>query len=433
MISQLPEEFADLGRVPSALHRYTQIIGAGLLLVVAWAALMPLDVVSIAEGEVIPADKIHQVAHLEGGVISEVLVAQGDTVSAGQSLLVLESTASGASVAELRHKIDSLAIDVVRLEALLAGKAELHVSDGFDYLREDLKNKAISLFVSQQETLQSQLAVQDEEVVRRQKQRAEIQARLNGERERVVLLDEQIAISEELMALDLANRYEHINLLKEVNALQSAIKQDEEVLLTADAAIKQAQEVRERIVAENSAEFSSRLDTAVRARREYEERVKGYEDNLKRTVLIAPTSGIVKRVYAFTRGGVVRAGETVMEIVPDQSQVVVKARLRPQDIGYVTEGDVAYVRLNSIDAVQFGYLPGEITIISPDTLVNEQGMAYYEVRIVTERDYFENDGARYPLVPGVVVTAGIVTGRRSVLRYIFSPFLKTTYFSLTER
>ncbi len=167
--------------------------------------------------------------------------------------------------------------------------------------------------------------------------------------------------------------------------------------------------------------------------RELSERLKAYEDDLQRTVLTAPTSGIVKTIYAFTRGGVVKPGEVVLDLVPDSDSVVVEARLQPSDIGYVNVGDTAFVRLNSNDAVKFGYLSGSVTTISPDTLVTEQGIAYYRVRIQTEKNYFESGPARYPLVPGVVVTAGVVTGQRSVLRYLLSPFLNKTFFSLSER
>ena len=116
-----------------------------------------------------------------------------------------------------------------------------------------------------------------------------------------------------------------------------------------------------------------------------------------------------------------------------RSQVVVEARLQPQDIAYVKLGDAAAVRLSSADAIRFGHLDAEVINISPDTLVNDQGIPYYQVRLSVAQNYFAYGDVRYPLVPGMIVTAGIVTGERSILRYLFSPFLSTTWLALSER
>ena len=427
------EDFAELGELNHAARWLIQVICLGLLIFVAWAAYFTLDVVSVAQGEVIPADKIQSVQHLEGGVISKVLVAEGDLVEAGQPLVVLEATSSGASLAELQLRVDSLRLDILRTQAALRGDATLVFGEDSRSLSANMKEQAQALFMAQRHAHVNLIAVQDEEIIKRQKGRSQIEARLQSNKSRLTLLEEQISISENLLNSEVTSRYEHINLLKEANSLKSSIAQDVETNLALDAEVSQAKKTRDNMISDYEEILSSQLDQALRSYGELSERIKTYTASLDRTTLTAPTSGNVKTIYMFTVGGVVPPGATVLDLVPDSSQIVVEARLQPQDIAYVSTGDLAFVRLNSADAVRFGYLEGKVITISPDTLVSDQGVPFYQVRLSVERDYFERGDVRYPLVPGMMVTAGVVTGERSVLRYLLSPFLTTTWFALSER
>jgi adhesin transport system membrane fusion protein len=427
------DNFEDLGELGNSSRRMVQVICASLLLFIVWASLFTLDVVSVAEGEVIPADKVQSVQHLEGGVISKILVAEGELVEQGQVLVELESTSSGASVAELQLRVDSLGVDILRLQALMSDDPALLFDDTASAFSGRVRQQAQSLFQAQKLAHDNAMAVQDEEVVRRQKEAARIATRLSSNRDRLTLLQEQIKISEELLQSEVTSRYEHINLLKEANTLSSSIAQDVEAAQAMQSEISQARKARDNLDSEFKQSVSAEHDRALRSHAELSERLKTYEDNLQRTILTAPTSGIVKSIYLFTTGGVVAPGATVLDLVPDSSNVVVEARLQPQDIAYVGVGDLAFVRLNSADSIRFGSIEGTVATISPDTLVSEQGVPFYQVKLTMDRDYFESGDVRYPLVPGMVVTAGVVTGERSVLRYLLSPLLTTTWFALSER
>lgn len=427
------EDFSELEQSDARLMRMTQLMLGGLLLLLLWSALFSLDVVSIAAGEVIPADRVQPVQHLEGGVIKRVLVAEGEEVRAGQALVELEDTLSGSSVAELEFRIRSYRIDAQRLRALLDDKPELLFEPSKDTQQQELQQRAVGLFNLRRSGFDNSLQVQDEEIKRRRKEYGVVTSRLASNRERLVLLEEQIQISEELMASKVTSRYEHLNLLKEANALKSAIGQDQEAILAAQAEVQQALNARDNMVAEFKQKLSSELEDTERGISEYSERIKSLRDSLDRTVLNAPAAGIVKTLYLFSKGGVVTPGATVLDLVPTDSKVIIKAQLSPQDIGYVSIGQLAQVRMNSVDSAQFGALEGAVISISPDTINDDSGMPFYQVNIETEKSYFDNGSMRYRLVPGMRVTAGIITGQRSVLRYVLSPFLKVTFFSLSER
>jgi len=300
-------------------------------------------------------------------------------------------------------------------------------------ISQELVEQAQVLLSASRQQLKNDVDVQKEEIVTRRQAISKIEARIRNQKQGLQLLEEQVAISQQLVDQEIASRYEHINLLKEASKLRSKIAEDEEAVVGARAEMNQAISAADNIIVEYLQEINEKKEEAQRTYNELNERLKKFKDELSRTVLTAPASGIVKRIYLFTRGGVVSPGATVLDIVPDESKVVVEARLQPQDIGYIKVGDLAYIRLNSVDAVKFGAIEGEVTNISPDTIVGDDGIPYYLVRVETEEDHFERNQLRYPLVPGVVVTAGIVIGDRSVLRYVISPFLQTTYFALSER
>ncbi len=430
--TDIHDDFEDLAPSQTVLYRLISSLSIGMLLLLLWAAFFTLDVVSIAQGEVIPGDKVQNVQHLEGGVIRNVLVKEGQLVQQGQALVELESTSSGASVAELGLKLASLKADLYRLQAE-ADKSDVLVLPDDHGLSDELFQQASALLQNNRQQLQNEVDVQQEEIIRRKQALSKIHARIRNQKQRLQLLEEQVAISQELVDQEIASRYEHINLLKEASSLRSQIAEDEEAVVGAQAEINQAISAADNIVVEYNQSINLEKEEAQRSFNELNERFKKFEDDLSRTVLIAPASGIVKRIYLFTRGGVVSPGATVLDIVPDESKVLVEAKLQPQDIGYIKQGDTAFIRLNSVDAVKFGAIEGIVSNISPDTIVGEDGIPYYLIKVETEQDHFVRKQLKYPLVPGVMVSAGIVIGERSVLRYVLSPFLQQTYFALTER
>ena len=180
-------------------------------------------------------------------------------------------------------------------------------------------------------------------------------------------------------------------------------------------------------------EARQELEDKRRRLNELNQRLGKFEDSLKRTTLRSPVDGVVKTLHVVTRGGVVRPGGDVVEIVPGEDRLVVEARLPIQDIGYVRPGQVARLKLASPDAVRFGSLDGTVTVVSPDTVITQQGQAFYKVRLETEQTYFERGPVRYQLYPGMQIMASILTGERTVLEYLLTPFLYAMDSALEER
>ncbi len=425
---KLPEDDGERGT-----HMF---FGLCTLLVVSffvWSALGRLDVVSAALGEVIPSTQVKRVQHLEGGIVREILVREGDTVKKGQPLVNLEPVASGADVKELNVRITSLRAEITRLEAEAEGAETLTFPERFRRQNPDLVNEAIQHFKTRKSRMNNQMAGQREQIAQQERKIDEVIARLKNNRHQLKLLDEQVAISNELLNSKLSNRMQHLNLLKEAARLKGRIDEDAAALRRVHAARKGALNKLGSLRDAFREKVQEGLEKKRREFEEYSNRQKKFEDSLERTVLRSPVDGIVKSLNVATIGGVVSPGATVAVVVPAGDKLIIEAQLPTQDIGYVHPGQTALVMLASSDAVRFGNLKGSVIHVSPDAIENPDGVPFYKVRIVTEKDYFERNGVKYQLVPGVQVMCSIRTGQRSVLAYLTDPFLGSFQTALRER
>ena len=436
-----------------------------LLLFVAsfvyWSANSNLEIVSVAEGEVKPEGETKSIQHLEGGIVKEILVAEGDKISKGKSLIILESTLSDANAKELQARLDFLTIQIIRLKTEAEGADRIRFPEKLGNKNRELIHQEKELFMARQKRLLNEIKIASERVNQRgqniEETKAEVmatkaeidetKARLKNNRNSHKLIEEQIAISEDLLKDDLTNRYNHLNLLKEANLLKSNIEEDEAVLLRHAAVLtryeaalaRQASSVRDtKSLKKNirlmfSQEVRAKLEENQKEFRETRERLRKARDSLKRTVLRSPVDGVVKKLRIVTKGGVVSPGGKVIDIIPLEDGLVIEARLPPYDIGYISIGQKGTIRLKSSDAIRFGNIAVKVIHISPDTFAEANGSAYYKVILEPEVNYFEKRSSRYNLVPGVEVVSSIHTGERSVLKYIFEPFLTSVDSALQER
>ncbi len=403
------------------------VLGFGL-----WITFGELDIVSVATGQVTPSSQVKSVQHLEGGIVSEILVQEGDLVKSNQPLVVLKSTAGDADVGELRASVNALTAEIGHLEAEASGDDEPTFDSALLSNHPDLVKQALALFRARRTRLANDVASQNELITQRRQDIQEITARIQNNRTTLGFLEEQISISEELLKDDLTNRYNHLSLLQDASRLNGRAAEDAAALARARSTLKEAQVQLAGIQSRFNEEARTALEDARRQFEERTQRLLKFEDSVRRTVLRSPVDGVVKTLNVATLGGVLRPGLTVAEIVPGQDRLVIEARLPTQDIGYVRAGQKTIVKLASSDAVRFDGLTGVVTNVSPDTLVTSEGVPFYKVRIETDADHFAGD-LRYDLFPGMQVVASIHTGRRTILRYLLDPFLASMDGALRER
>lgn len=349
------------------------------------STIFPVEVVAVASGEVTPSGQVKRIQHLEGGIISEIVVEEGQRVSQGDVLMRFEGVSATADMNELDAYLASLRLDILRLEAEQRG------SDTLD-APADLASRFPALVLETKSLLKSR------------------RDRVRGMEEALKLQREQVAISEQLLKSEIQSKLSHISVLREENQLKGRL-----------------QEYRQ--------EVSTQLGKAKKELAEKDQRMLKYSDSVSRNDVRTPVAGEVKVIYFKTKGGVVPPGGVVMEVVPSGEKLVVEVKLPVADIGYVEIGQTANLRLASRDAMRFGSIKGKVAYVSPDSSSGNtpQEGPYYRVRIETNVDRFESGGQSYRLIPGVQVVASIITGDRSLFSYFMSPFLSASVTAFRER
>ncbi len=400
---------------------------------IAWSYLGTLDVVSMANGEVIPSGRIKQVQHFEGGIIHQINVREGDEVTIGQPLVELEQLRSGASLEELKMRVDALKVDVLRLAA------QLHDSPAIIFPPEMVRqlpllvDEAIALFDARQRSYRSTMNKLTTNVRQREQQILSIQAQLDNKLERLPLLEEELALSEELLIDNLTTRIKHIDIMRREKEIEGKITKDRSSLKEARHTLIETREKLNEARNKFKAKTAEELKEAKQELKEFTVRLRKFEDSLARTIIRSPINGVVKKLYKVTRGGVVQPGDTLADIVPSEERLIIEAHLDISDIGYIKRDQKVYLQLPNKDARKFKKLDGRVVNISPDTFTNEQGMTFYNVRIESEQSYFQAEDQKYKLYPGMILIAYIHIGERTILDYLLDPFVNTLSFSLQER
>ncbi|MBF0144612.1 MAG: HlyD family type I secretion periplasmic adaptor subunit [Magnetococcales bacterium] len=413
-------------------RRFFLVLVLVFVLLGLWAHWGVLDIISLAEGEVSPSGKVKKVQHLEGGIVRSIHVREGDAVGQGEELVTLEPTARDSDVQELQARQVSLQAEEQRLAAEVAGTQHLEFDAQFRRLHPDLVAQTLGLFQNRRRHQENLLSEQRELVSQRTQDIAETQARIANQEKRLALIREQVSISTSLLKRDITNRYGHLDLLKEANALEGKLEEDKVALSRAQSALKEAQM---RLVGRQSAfvaESETQLEAVRRELQEIAARSGKFRDNLDRTVIRAPVEGVVKTLHVFTIGGVIKPGDVVLELVPKGDRLVIESKLSTRDIGHVQPGQLAEIRLIGADAARYGKIEGVVAAISPDTLVTEKGLPFYKVRVETEKTFFSHGDNRYLLYPGMIVQILIHTGQRTVLEYLLSPFISSAQLAMKE-
>lgn len=419
--------------VSSASHFFLFLCIVMCVAFLGWAYFFKLDIVSQAAGEVIPSSRVKRVQHLEGGIVRRIDVREGEIVKKGQQLMELEATASDSSVDELQIRMQSLQTNIARLEAEEKGLNYIPFPAELIKSSPELVDAARKLFETRNKRLESDLRTKREMIIQREQDITRLKTRLRNDSNSLKLLHEQISISSELLSEGLTTRYKHLSFLKEESRIKSAIEESVPALRKAESALAQAKAEIDEIQNSHIEEVRNGLKNDRQQLEELCQRLRKFEDNLARTVIRSPVNGVIKTLYVVSVGEVVKSGMTIMDIVPRGDKLVIEAHLQISDVGYVRKGQKAVIKLASRDASRFGSIDGTVVNISPDAYSSQSGQTYYNVRIETDKDHFEQSGNFYKLFPGIRVLAGIHIGKRSVMEYLLEPFMGSLSYAMRER
>ncbi|NIZ01573.1 HlyD family type I secretion periplasmic adaptor subunit [Thalassospira lucentensis] len=407
------------------------MLSVGFMALIAWAATTQIKETAITFGQVMPTGAVNKIQHLEGGIIDQIMVQDGDLVDKGQVLLRLKPEAAQAELSQTETKLGNLRLEAERYRALAEGREpdfskmmaqypELAVN------QHEIYNIQTELDANQSEILQVQIQERNAELAQLNEQEATLRKSLD-------LLNQEVTMRRSLYEKGLNSKVLFLNIQRELNEAQGSLS---------DVAAEKAR-ARETI-----AEAKLRLNELEKSQREEaiselgrlggeiaqtSEALRKLRDRVARLEIVAPTRGYIKGLQFSTIGGVIAPAQVVMELVPADEVLIAETRISTEDIGHVHLGQPVTVKVSAFDFIRYGGIQGELVSISASTFVDDEGKPYYKGKVALDQDHVGEGASAQKIIPGMTVQADIQTGERTLLEYLLKPVYVSLDQAFSER
>lgn len=423
---------ADWARLQQEPLRARALVRIGMLAVVAlivWAAYAQVDEVTRGEGKVIPSSQLQIVQSVDGGVVEEVAVREGEVVEAGQLLLRVDPTRFVSSLHENQAEYLALQARRARLEALTQGTPFAAPEDVAEQAPEILAHER-RLYESHREEMATQLSIAREQLDQRRQELNEVRARQQQAARAFDLAERELKVTRPLKDSGAVSEVDLLRLERDVARMRGERDQASAQISRIQAAIAEATRKVQEVELNTRNQFRTELSETMSRLGSLSAGSRSLADKVKHAEIRAPMRGIVQRMLVTTVGAVVQPGKEVVEIVPLDDALLLEARIKPQDIAFLRPGQKATVKFTAYDFAVYGGLDATLEHISADTVVDDKGNAFYLVRVRTQESSL---GEELPIIPGMVVQVDILTGKKSILSYLLKPVLRAKANALSER
>jgi adhesin transport system membrane fusion protein len=422
-------ELAMLEQEPLRAKKLLHWVAFILVVFLVWAYFTKIDEVTRGEGRVTPSSQVQVIQSLDGGIVTEILVREGQTVLIGAPLIRIDETRALSSLRENRSQYFSLAAKQARLKALANNTpfeppAEIAEEVPAIYAQEQ------ALYLSRKNGLASQISIAQEQLHQREKELAEVKARSVQAERGYELSSRELEMTKPLEKSGAVSEVDLLRLERETSRLRGERDQARAQIGRIQASITEAQQKISEVEQNFRSEVRTELSEVTAELNSLTESSVALKDRVKKATLYSPVNGTISRLFYNTVGGVIEPGKQIMEIVPSDDALVLETKIQPKDIAFVQLLQPATVKLTAYDYTIYGTLDAIVENISADSVVDDEGNAYYIVRVRTLRP---NLGENLPIIPGMVAQVDIITGKKSVLSYLLKPVLKAKSYAFTER
>jgi adhesin transport system membrane fusion protein len=381
------------------------------------------------EGKVIPSRQLQVLQSLDGGIVSEIAVREGQVVKAGQVLLQIDTTRFESSVREGRAQYYALLAKAARLRALSEGKpfeppAEAVKADP------EIVEQERRLYESRNSELDAQVSITRQQLLQRQQELSEARARRAQAAQAYQLSAKELAVTRPLLSSGAVSEVDLLRLERDVARFRGERDMAAAQISRSQAAIAEANRKVQEVELTFRNEAGKELAETMAKLNALSETNVGLADRVKQAAIRSPVRGTVKRLLVNTVGGVVQPGRDIVEVVPLDDTLLLEARVLPKDIAFLRPGQPAIVKFTAYDFSIYGGLSGKLEQIGADSVTDEKGNTFYTVRVRTDKSSL---GKNLPIIPGMVADVDIVTGRKSILAYLLKPVLRAKQAALTER
>jgi len=432
----MPDREAALRRRGSrfayALTIVTFVCLASLLV---WANFAVLDEVTRGQGTVIPSSKTQIIQNLEGGILAEILVQEGDIVEPNDILVRIDNTVAQANFRDAKSQRYVLLATVARLQAELNGRELEMPQEVLDEAPSAAADQQ-ALFDLRQNQLNAQIRVLESQASQRKQEIAEMGTRRRQLQSSLELARQEYAITKPLVDKQISPKVDLIRINRQIVDLEGELGTVRQAIPRLKTAAAEAEQRIEELVLSHKAEVSNELNEAKAELKSISETLFAGSDRVKRTEVRSLVRGTVKELKHNTVGGVIRPGEDIVEIVPLDDTLLIEAKIRPADIAFLRPGQDATIKITAYDFSIYGGLKANLERISADTIRDENDRdneRFYRVYLRTKTNALQHQGEQLPIIPGMTATVEILTGEKTVLDYLLKPILKARDRALRER
>jgi adhesin transport system membrane fusion protein len=423
-------------RPPALANAIVLVVGALIVSMVTWAAFAEVDEITRGEGKVIPASKTQVIQASEPGVVQEIAVKVGQIVHKGDLIVSLDNTTNVSSLGELEAKARALKAKIERLKQEQAGRFDKPLDCPADVAvhAPEVCDNEQKLLTAWRDTYQNKLQVLQARLVQRQNELGEAKATLSKLSENLDINAKQLDLTTNMVKRGLMAQTELIRVQGEAAELTGQMSVNRESIAKLEAAVREADLEVTQLSLDMQQQALDELTQPLADLSVVEETIRGATDKVKRTEIRSPVDGIINTLELNTIGAYVQPGAVVAGVVPTSETLLVEARVSPKDVAFIQPNQKALIKITAYDFSIFGGINGKVSNISADSLVDSKtGEPYYQVRVATDQAKLISKGKSYEIIPGMVCSVEIITGRKTILHYLLKPFNKARDEALRER
>lgn len=404
-----------------------------IIWLIYWAYNAEIDALTRGQGKVIPSTQVQVIQNLEGGIVSEILVKDGEEVKKGDILIKIDDTSFLSSYTENQLRYNELQAKAIRLLAESTGNP-FEVSNAVRKNSPELIKYEESLYLSNKEQLENSVLIYKHRLEQKKDELREAEARVSNLTKSYEFITKELSLNKPLVDKGIVSEVEYLKLQREASTIEGQMKSTKLSIPRLNSIIDEQRnnileiQFKFRNIAkekfnETKAEMT-RIESSNIAR----------EDKVNRTLVRSPVDGTIKQLLINTVGGVVRPGMNIIEVVPTEDNLLIEAKIKPADIAFLFPGQRAIVKFSAYDFAIYGSIKGTLTHISADTIYDEVSRQnYYLVRIKTDENYLGNKEKKLNIMVGMTADVDIITGKKTVLDYILKPILRARENVLSER
>lgn len=404
------------------------LVGAFLI----WSNSSEIEEITRGSGQVVPTQEIQIVQSLEGGILQDLLVREGQAVKQGEIIMKLSDVAFASEERGVEAQSLALQAKKARLEAEAEGTEFVVPAEIVEKFPDIARNEE-ALYQSRQQELENAKSILNNKISSARAGLSEVQAKISRLTESRRLLNEELVITKEMVAKKAVPKLEEIRLNREISDLSGQIREATQKKSGLQADLSRAQKEREDREDKFKSQVLGELNDVESKVSQLGESLTAIGDRVERTEITSPVAGIVNKIVIKTIGGVIEPAMKVAEIVPQDDNLKIVARVLPQEIAFLRPDLPVNIKISAYDSQRYGSLKGRLTRIGANSISDNEGNVFFEIEVQSEKNYLGTEDSPLPITPGMVAEVEIITGKRTIFDYLMKPVLRAKDKALTER